>query len=116
MRTIEIPDEVADALEARASRAGLPIADVLRILAGSSEADDAPIRSRLEVMGGDDCVRNTRIPVWVLVSAKRQGQSDADLLESYPSLTSLDLAAAWTHFVQHPDRILGQQAENEEDD
>ena len=116
MRTIELPDEVADALEARASRAGLPLADVLRILAASAEGDGGAIRSRPDVMGGDDCVRDTRIPVWLLVSAKRQGQTDAEILEGYPGLTALDLAAVWAHFAQHPDRILEQQRENEADD
>ena len=116
MRTIEVPDEVADALEARASRTGLPLADVLRVLASTSEDDGAAIRSRPEVMGGDDCIRNTRIPVWALVSAKGQGATDAEILEAYPSLTSLDLTAAWAHFARDPERVRRQGARHQEDD
>lgn len=113
MRTIEVPDEVADALEARARRAGLPLADVLRLLARNEE-DDAPVRSHPDVMGGDDCIRNTRIPVWLLVSARQQGQSDVEILESYPSLRALDLSAAWDHFAKDPERVRQQQIRQED--
>ena len=44
--------------------------------------------------GGDACVRETRIPVWVLVGYRRLGATDADILRAYPSLASADLAAA----------------------
>ena len=116
MRTIEVPNEVADALEARARRAGLPLADVLRLLA-ADEGDDAPIRTDPEVMGGgDDRVRNTRIPVWLLVSARQQGQTDAEILESYPELRTLDLAAAWDHFARDPERVARQRARHDKTD
>lgn len=39
----------------------------------------------------------TRIPVWLLVQAKRLGASDADLLEAYPVLTTQDLVSAWAY-------------------
>jgi uncharacterized protein (DUF433 family) len=38
-----------------------------------------------KVCGGQACIANTRIPVWVLVEARRLGYSDADLLTSYPT-------------------------------
>jgi len=44
--------------------------------------------------GGDACIRDTRIPVWVLVNYRRLGDSDTDLLRDYPSLTPADLEAA----------------------
>ena len=47
--------------------------------------------------GGDACVRDTRIPVWSLVEARRLGASEVDLLESYPSLANADLEAAWEY-------------------
>ncbi len=68
------------------------------------------------VCGGDACVRLTRIPVWVLVSFRRQGVDDAGLLESYPSLEPADLAAAWEYHRQHPDEINAAIADQERDD
>jgi len=59
-------------------------------------------------MGGDDCVRNTRIPVWLLVSMRRQGQTDTEILDGYDSLDTTDLAAAWNHFELHSDRVVAQ--------
>ena len=47
--------------------------------------------------GGDACIRDTRIPVWSLVEARRLGASDSDLLGSYPSLTAGDLQVAWDY-------------------
>ena len=47
------------------------------------------------VMGGEACIRDTRIPVWLLVSYSRLGLSEAKLLENYPSLTAIDLVNTW---------------------
>lgn len=44
------------------------------------------IRKTAGVCGGEACIRNTRIPVWVLVSLKRQGIQNSDLLRNYPDL------------------------------
>ncbi len=57
------------------------------------------------VCGGDARVTNTRIPVWVLVEARRIGYSDADLLRSYPTLCATDLANAWAYAQAYPDEI-----------
>jgi uncharacterized protein (DUF433 family) len=46
------------------------------------------------IQGGAACIKETRIPVWVLVNYKRLGETEAELLEDYPSLTTDDLAAA----------------------
>ena len=46
--------------------------------------------------GGDACVRDSRIPVWVLVGYRDLGKDDVWLLNAYPSLTPDDLAAAWS--------------------
>ncbi len=55
--------------------------------------------------GGGACVRDTRIPVWVLVNYRRLGSADADLLQSYPGLTPADLEAAWKYAAAHPEEI-----------
>jgi uncharacterized protein (DUF433 family) len=43
------------------------------------------------VCGGDARIRNTRIPVWTLVSLRQQGATDSDQLAAYPSLIQSDL-------------------------
>jgi uncharacterized protein (DUF433 family) len=57
------------------------------------------------VCGGEACITKTRIPIWVLVEARRLGYSDADLLTSYPNLCATDLANAWAYARAYPDEI-----------
>jgi uncharacterized protein (DUF433 family) len=66
--------------------------------------------------GGDACVRDTRIPVWVLVNYRRLGTSDADILRAYPSLSPPDLQAAWDYAGANHDEIDRAIRENEEGD
>ncbi len=54
------------------------------------------------VCGGDARVRNTRIPVWLLVLHRKFGRSDAEVLDSYPTLTQADLDAAWDYYRDNP--------------
>ncbi|HEX2610024.1 MAG TPA: DUF433 domain-containing protein [Gemmatimonadales bacterium] len=71
------------------------------------------VESNADVAGGESCIVRTRIPVWLLVQARRLGTSDADLLRSYPSLRAEDLANAWAYHRAHPDEIERQIQENE---
>ena len=64
--------------------------------------------------GGDACIRETRIPVWVLVNYRRLGASDADILRAYPSLNSADLEAAWDYAAANLAEIDRDISENEE--
>jgi uncharacterized protein (DUF433 family) len=64
--------------------------------------------------GGDACVRETRIPVWVLVGYRRLGMSDAKILEAYPTLTPADLHAAWDYASANAEEIDRAIRENEE--
>jgi len=66
------------------------------------------------VSGGEPCIVRTRIPVWVLVQARKLGVSEADLLRSYPTLRAEDLANAWAYYRTHEHEIEGQIRENEE--
>jgi uncharacterized protein (DUF433 family) len=64
------------------------------------------------VVGGDACIVRTRIPVWALVEYRRQGWSDAQILESFPTLRQSDLAQAWAYAAAHPadiERALREQ-------
>ena len=68
------------------------------------------------VMGGVACVRQTRIPVWLLEQARRQGVSEVDLLRNYPGLTARDLVNAWEYVGFHAEEIENQIIENEAED
>ncbi|MCU0544973.1 MAG: DUF433 domain-containing protein [Oscillatoriaceae cyanobacterium Prado104] len=66
------------------------------------------------VCGGDARIANTRIPIWVLVEARRIGYSEADLLESYPTIGAADLANAWAYAEAYSDEIELAIKENDE--
>lgn len=65
------------------------------------------------VCGGEPCIVRTRIPVWLLVQAKRLGSSEADLLGAYPTLRAEDLAHAWAFYRLHREEIDQQIREHE---
>lgn len=71
------------------------------------------IESLPQVAGGEPCIVRTRIPVWLLVQARRLGASDADLLRAYPNLRAEDLANAWAYDRAHHDEIERQIQDNE---
>jgi uncharacterized protein (DUF433 family) len=71
------------------------------------------IESTPGVCGGEPCIVRTRIPVWVLVQARRLGTSEADLLRSYPTLRAEDLANAWAYARAHQEEIEQQILANE---
>lgn len=72
------------------------------------------IESTPGVCGGDAVILRTRIPVWVLESARRQGASDAELLQSYRTLRAEDLANAWAYVRSHREEIDRQIHDNDE--
>lgn len=82
---------------------------VVRDLAGSAPGID----KTSGICGGAACIVRTRVPVWTLVQARRQGLSEAELLASYPTLRAEDLINAWTYARMYPDEIEGAIAENE---
>lgn len=71
------------------------------------------IESTPGVCGGEPCIVRTRIPVWLLVQARRLGASEADLLRSYPTLRAEDLANAWAYYRAHREEIEEQIREHE---
>jgi uncharacterized protein (DUF433 family) len=74
------------------------------------------VRKTPDVCGGDACVRDTRIMVWLLVALRHDGATDEELLSGYPDLTSEDLAAAWEYYRQHPQEIDEAIANQEADE
>ena len=89
-------------------------AEVIQLLTRSINKNWRGITKTPGVCGGEACIRNTRIPVWVLVDARRIGYSETDLLESYPTLNAADLANAWAYASLFPDEIELAIQENEE--
>ncbi|MCP3993778.1 MAG: DUF433 domain-containing protein [bacterium] len=65
------------------------------------------------ISGGEPRIVRTRIPVWVLVQARRRGTSESELLGCYPALRSEDLANAWAYYCSHQADIERQIRENE---
>lgn len=103
--------EEIEQLLAKTTRAGK--AQVLQWIVRDLGDAFPGIESMPGVCGGEPCIVRTRIPVWVLVQARRLGTSEADILRSYPSLRSEDLANAWAFYRLHRDEIEQQIAENE---
>lgn len=71
------------------------------------------IESNPEISSGDPCIVRTRIPVWLLVNARKLGSSEADLLRAYPALRTEDLTNARAYYQAHRDEIETQIAEHE---
>jgi len=67
-----------------------------------------------DVIGGDACIRNTRIAVWMLVQGRRLGLSNARLLEAHPALNQADLDLAWDYYQRHHEEVDQALRENEE--
>ncbi|BAZ10190.1 hypothetical protein NIES4071_20040 [Calothrix sp. NIES-4071] len=80
-------------------------AEVIQILSQSLANTWQGINKTPGVMGGDACIRQTRIPVWLLVSYRRLGLSEAKILDNYPTLSAVDLANAWSYAQIHANEI-----------
>jgi len=72
------------------------------------------IENTPDVCGGEACIAQTRIPVWLLERARQLGSSEVDILRAYPSLRAQDLVNAWAYVNTHRNEIEQQIRENEE--
>jgi uncharacterized protein (DUF433 family) len=86
---------------------------VLKWVAQDLQGAFAGIESRANINGGEACVVRTRIPVWLLVSMRQAGASEADLLREYPSLRAEDLTNAWAYAHAYPNEIAKNIEQNE---
>jgi len=75
-----------------------------------------PIQVTIGICGGQPRIRNTRIPVWSLVSFRQLGADDEELLRNYPTLTREDLKTAWAYYEQHREECDQVLAGFERDD
>ena len=74
------------------------------------------IKKNPGICGGNARIRDTRIPVWSLVSFRQQGAPDEEILRNYPGLTQEDLQAAWSYYNQHREEIDCVIDDDDEDD
>jgi uncharacterized protein (DUF433 family) len=82
----------------------------------SQTAFPAVIRKTPGVIGGDACIGDRRIAVWMLVQAKRLGMTDDEIRHRYEQpLSEAELAAAWAYYASHRAEIDQAIRENEED-
>ena len=89
--------------------------NLIQFLTHSLEAPWQGIHKTPGVMGGEACIRDTRIPVWLLVSYRRLGLSEVKILNNYPILTANDLVNAWSYASDHSDEIDRAIAQQDEE-
>jgi uncharacterized protein (DUF433 family) len=90
-------------------------AQVIQLLAQSLENNTwRDIEKTPGICGGDARIGGTRIPVWVLVNARRLGISETELLKDYPTLSATDLANAWVYASAYAEEIEAAIQENED--
>ena len=73
------------------------------------------IQKSPDICGGDACIRDTRIPVWSLVVAKRLGTSEEEMLRYFVTpLNPADVQAALAYFEKNTEEIENDIRLNEE--
>ena len=94
-----------------------PLADGTRVEVAPRTGMEPLIRKTPGVIGGDACIGNRRIAVWMLVEARDAGIRDERLLTDYdPPLTREELDAAWRYAAAHPSEIAQAIRENNSDE
>ncbi|PSF35179.1 hypothetical protein C7H19_17510 [Aphanothece hegewaldii CCALA 016] len=88
-------------------------AEVIQILSNSLANAWQRIEKNSGVCGGKACIMGTRIPVWILVNARRLGITKAELLEDYPTISATNLANAWLYAEFFAKEIEQDIQENE---
>lgn len=89
-------------------------AEAIQILTRTLSNGSRGITKTPAVCGGDACIDKTRIPVWLMVSWRRQGMNDAELLNLYPHLSAADLVNVWAYADAYPEEI--EEAINKNDE
>ena len=89
-------------------------AEAIRLLTQSLNNSWPGITKTPDLCGGDACIAKTRLPVWLFVSLRRQGSSDAEILQFYPYLNAENLVNVWTYADAHLEEIEEAICKNEE--
>ena len=88
---------------------------IYRMLEKELGSSNQGISKDPRVMGGAACIRDTRIPVWMLVQARDFGVTEAELLRNYPALSASDVTNAWNYAKAHKREIEKAVLANEAD-
>jgi uncharacterized protein (DUF433 family) len=56
-----------------------------------------------EIMLGKPCIKDTRVPIYLILRKLAAGQTETDIHEAYPGLKSGDVAAALAFAADHFD-------------
>ncbi|MBD2184042.1 DUF433 domain-containing protein [Planktothrix sp. FACHB-1355] len=67
------------------------------------------IQKTAGVCGGHACIRQTRIPVWTVISLQQQGADYQEIIRNFPSLTIPDLSAVQAYYENNKveiDRVI----------
>lgn len=87
---------------------------ILTVALGEKKAKpESCIISTPNICGGSARIKDTRIPVWGLALARKQGFTDSEILEMYPHLQLSDLTAAWEYQASHTDEITAEIQNNQ---
>jgi uncharacterized protein (DUF433 family) len=89
-------------------------AELVQLLLSRHTSTGRGIQKTPGVIGGDACIGETRIPVWLMVEYRRQGATDAKILEAYPQLSAADLVNAWVYAEAYPEEIEAAIREQDE--
>jgi uncharacterized protein (DUF433 family) len=105
--TASVTQSLWDEIQTAPEPVQAEVLDFLRFI--KSKGNVVSPKSRIQmtpgVCGGEACIGETRMAVWMLEESRRAGVSDAGLLEDYPALDARDLAAAWEYVETHSDEI-----------
>jgi uncharacterized protein (DUF433 family) len=88
-------------------------AEAIQILTQTLNQSSYRITKTPSVCGGEACIDNTRIPIWLLVESRHLEISEAQILDDYPHLTAADLVNAWAYANAHPEEIETAIQKNE---
>ena len=88
-------------------------AEALQLLTQGWNNGSRRIVKTPNVMGGDACIAKTRLPVWLFVSLRNQGSTDAELFNYYPQLTAADLVNVWAYAEAYSAEIEAALIEQE---
>jgi len=80
-------------------------ARVLQLLLQTSDPTSRSITKTPGVVGGDACLADTRLPVWLFVDLRHQGATDTEILGLYPHLSAADLVDVWVYAYANPEEI-----------
>lgn len=89
---------------------------LLRKLSNDFANEPSSVEKNPSVMGGEACIRGTRIPVWMLEQARRQGVAEFELLRNFPGLSAEDLVNAWDYVSSNQEEIESAIENNERED